>query len=201
MRTSETFIDFPHMLPKALAHLFFCMFSVFALPSCDGAFSKGSGQANLANGRDELIGTWEVVSAKLVTGNGQTTDFYGKNPKGRLSFDALGNYSLIVLDGDSLTIPFVINNRERGTDLENRRVVHGSIANYGKYDVLSSKVNPSADSLALRIEYATFPNWRGITQRRKLLLLTKDTLKYEVNPASSNGIAIFVWSKTRFVKN
>jgi hypothetical protein len=170
------------------------MVAIFMLSGCEDT----SKRKKLAT----LRGTWTVVSAKLKNDNGVETNFYGENPNGILVFDKQGYYSLIVFDGDSLSVPFLVNDREKGTDLENRRVVHGSIASFGKYDILDGKQGHS-DSLELVIKYATFPNWKGLRQRRRLLSLSNDTLMYEVKPASSKGAllrgyAIFVWSKKTY---
>lgn len=143
-----------------------------------------------ASTAQDLVGTWRVVSATFFEqGKEEGQLFYGANPRGRLTFDENGNYALIVLDADMLKEPFKINDRERGTDDENRRVVHGSIANFGTYKVVDG-------TLVLSIEHATFPNWNGLVQKRRLLPSAEGSLKYEVKPASSGGgTAIFVWEQ------
>lgn len=160
----------------------------------------------------ELVGTWTLLSATLVKVRGgevTRTPYYGENPKGRLMFDEYGNYMLMVLRSN-LTIKearFKADDREKGTDEENRRVVHESIANYGTYWVMGDKILLEdmpvlRGKLVLDIEAATYPNWvvdplgnRQKPQERPATI-TWYRLKYEVPRASAGeGTAEFIWKK------
>ena len=46
--------------------------------------------------RDQLIGTWKLVSAKITTDNGEVRDSWGPNPAGFLTYTADGRVSAIL---------------------------------------------------------------------------------------------------------
>lgn len=145
----------------------------------------------------QVIGTYKVASAKEYEPGekergGTGKDFYGTKPWGRLILAENGNYMLTVMvDG----LPrFVDKNgkdigREDGSDEQNRKVVQGSIANFGTY-------KDSSGFLVLYIEKATYPNWDGIRQPRRYHF-SGDTLIYVVPNASSGGgrTAEFKWKR------
>ena len=73
------------------------------------AFSVGTAGAQSAK---DLVGTWTPVSAEV----------FGPNPKGNLTFDANGHFSLQLLRADLKKI--AANKRDMGTPEENNAIVH-----------------------------------------------------------------------------
>ena len=145
------------------------------------AFSVGTAVAQSAK---DLVGTWTPVSAEV----------FGPNPKGNLTFDANGRFSLQLLRADLKKI--AANKRDMGTPEENNAIVHGSIAYYGTYTM-------NGTELVLHVEASSFPNWTGTDQKRTNVSLTADQLTY-TNPAPSVGPAtptILVWKRTPAVRN
>lgn len=145
----------------------------------------------------DVAGTWQVVSAteyapgeKEKGGAGQ--EFYGPRPQGCLMLDAQGHYMLTVMRNDLPRFERAgkLVGREDGTDEQNRRVVHGSIANFGTYEVRDGM-------LVLHIEKATYPNWDAPFTQRRPYQLRGDSLIYQVPDASSgNGrTAEFIWRR------
>jgi Lipocalin-like domain len=65
-----------------------------------------------------------------------------------------------------------------GTPEENKAATEGSIAYFGTYAL-------SGDSITLRLEGSTFPNWNGIEQKRTVKI-SGDELKLE-SPVASSG--------------
>ena len=111
------------------------------------------------------------------------------NPKGNLTFDANGRFSLQLLRADLKKI--AANKRDMGTPEENNAIVHGSIAYYGTYTM-------NGTELVLHVEASSFPNWTGTDQKRTNVSLTADQLTY-TNPAPSVGPGtptILVWKRT-----
>ena len=129
-----------------------------------------------AQASKEIVGAWTLVSL-TVERDGRTVDFYGPNPLGQTIFDPNGRFSSIFIRSDLPT--FASNNREAGTPEENRAVVQGSIAFFGAYSVGPGNI------LNLHIEGSTFPNWRGVDQRRPFEL-AGDELRI-TNPTASTG--------------
>ncbi|WP_210489355.1 lipocalin-like domain-containing protein [Rufibacter aurantiacus] len=176
-----------------------CLIALLLIIGCNNTKTEQTNQSEdpTTSKSPALVGTWEVVSAKLYEQGeqergGAGKDFYGLNPKGHLMFDENGNYMLTVLRSDIPRFQNAQGNdlgREQGTDEQNRRAVHGSIANFGTYEI-------NIDTLILHIEKATYPNWDGLVQRRPFRI-AGDSLIYRVPEASSGGgtTAEFVWKR------
>jgi Lipocalin-like domain len=137
----------------------------------------------------ELVGTWTLVSSTLEK-DGKTTDFYGPNPKGQLTYDVNGRFSFIITRSD---LPkFASNNREAGTPEENKAVVQGSIADFGTYSV-----SETDKTITTHIESSTFPNWNGI-ERKSSFNISGDELS-TTNPTTSIGTGVVhtVWKRAQ----
>jgi Lipocalin-like domain len=106
----------------------------------------------------DLVGTWTLVSITLEQ-DGKKTDMYGANPQGQLIFDPNGRFTTIFLRSD---VPkFASGNRETGTPEENKAAVQGGIAYFGTYSV-----SETDKIITYHLEGSTFPNWRGVDQKR-----------------------------------
>src|SRR5512140_232766 len=83
--------------------------------------------------KEQLVGTWTYVSVDAVRPDGSRVPMFGPNPQGLASFDSNGRY--ILLTARSGQPKFSSNNRTEGTPEENKAVVQGSIAHFGRYTV------------------------------------------------------------------
>jgi hypothetical protein len=129
---------------------------------------------------EQLVGTWSYVAVDIVRPDGSRVPLYGPNPSGLASFDAAGHYVLITA---RTGIPkFASNNRNEGTADENKAVVQGTIAHFGRYTI-----DESHKTITFHIQTSTFPNWNGIDQTRPLTV-TATELKW-TTAASSGGTA------------
>jgi enoyl reductase-like protein len=86
---------------------------------------------------------------------------------------------------------FASNNRQNGTDAENKAVVQGALAYYGTYEV-----DESNKSLIMRIEYSSFPNFNGAEQRRNVKL-ENDELTVVNSAAASGGTSSLIWKRVK----
>lgn len=128
--------------------------------------------------KEQLVGTWNLVSAETVRADGNRIPTFGQNPRGIVFFDGAGNYALQFM---SATLPrFSSNNRTTGSAEENKAVVTGSIAHFGTYTV-----NEADKTFTIFVASSTFPNWNGSSQTRPFTL-SGDELKY-TNPSASGG--------------
>jgi Lipocalin-like domain len=140
----------------------------------------------------DLMGTWTLVSITLEQ-DGKKTDFYGPNPRGQVTYDADGHFSLIITRSD---LPkFASNNRVAGTPEENTAIVQGSLAYFGTYSV------SEADKIiTTHIESCTFPNWNGV-DRKTSFSISGDELSTHVvsGPLTSvgTGTAYLVWKRAK----
>lgn len=137
---------------------------------------------------EQLVGAWTYVSVDIVRSDGSRVPLFGPNPSGLASFDRNGRYLLLTARGGQPK--FESNNRMQGTAEENKAVVQGSIAHFGRYTV-----NEAEKTLTFHIETSTFPNWNGVEQTRPFTL-TRDVLKW-TTAASSGGTAEVVLKRAR----
>lgn len=127
--------------------------------------------------KDQLIGTWTFVSSTGKLADGSPT--WGTNPTGSLILTENGRFSVQIMRGDRPK--FASNNRMKGGPEEIKATVEGTISYFGTY-----AVDEAGKTLTYKIEGASFPNWNGTEQKRPIVSLTSDELKYS-NPAPSIG--------------
>jgi hypothetical protein len=149
---------------------------IFALPT----FAQ---QAN------DLVSTWTLVSVTLEK-DGKKTDMYGANPQGQLFFTPNGRFAAFFLRSD---VPkFASGNRETGTPEENKAAVQGGIAYFGTYSV-----SETDKIITYHLEGCTFPNWKGVDQKR-LFKLSGDELSYtNPTPSTGAGSGYIVWKRVK----
>ncbi len=139
-------------------------------------FAAGNAFAQTAK---DLVGTWTLVSA----------DIFGANPKGILMLDANGHISAIVMRSD---LPrYATNSRSQGTAEENKATVQGMIAWFGTYSLHGA-------DFSVHIEGSSFPNWIGTDQKRTIVSVTGDELRWTQLAPSSGGPPILnVWKRAK----
>ena len=139
--------------------------------------------------KDQLIGTWTFVSSTGKLTDGSPT--WGTNPMGSLIFTENGRFSVQIMRSDRAK--FASNNRMKRTPEEIKAMVEGTISYFGKYIV-----DEAGKTVTYKIEGASFPNWNGTDQKRPIVSLTSDELKYS-NPAPSIGgpTTELTWKRAR----
>ena len=141
--------------------------------------------------RQQLVGVWTLVHNYNVLPDGKRIEPSGPQGTGKGIFivDASGHFSWTLIRGD---LPkFASNNRQAGTDAENKAVAQGAIAYFGTYEV-----DENSKTLTMHIEYSSYPNFNGATQRRNIKL-ENDELTV-MNPAgASGGTAYVVWKRAK----
>ena len=136
-----------------------------------------SGAANAQNLGKQVVGTWIAVS-QYVDQDGKRVEPFGSSPKGMVVYDANGRF-ILMLQRDTLP-KFASSNRMAGTAEENRAIVQGSIAYFGRYSV-----DEKEGKINLHYDGSTYPNWDGEDQTR-LISVSGDELKI-VSPVSAVG--------------
>ena len=151
------------------------------------AVLPGSALAQQKPLKDQLAGTWTLVSSSNVATDGTKRQPFGTNPKGALVFSANGQYTQIMVRSD---VPkFKVNNRLEGTAEENKGVVHGTVAQFGAWSV-----DEASKTLIVRQEGSMFPNAIG-TESKRSITPTGDQLTM-INPApASGGRSELVWKR------
>lgn len=137
----------------------------------------------LAQSAKDIVGTYTIVSFLNVQGD-KKTEVYGPHPKGQMRLDDSGRYMVVLIRPD---LPkFASNNRGTGTAEEYRAISLGSFVHFGTYEVADGYI-------IFRLEKATYPNWDGEVQKRRLTV-AGDELKYEVS-SSMGGTSTVMWKR------
>jgi len=138
--------------------------------------------------KDQILGTWILVSNVVVHPDGTKTDQFGPNPKGVLIFAADGHFATVNLCAE---IPKLASgNRRRITTEENKAIVECSLAYYGTYSV-----NDSDKVITVQVEGSTFANQVGTVQKRLITSITSDQMTF-TNPAATSGGALqLAWKR------
>jgi hypothetical protein len=150
------------------------------------ALVSGNAVAQL---KQQVVGTWTLVSEQTTRPDGSKFSAVGSNAKGILTFDGSGHASLQVVGDDRRK--FASNNRREGTAEENKAAALGGIAWFGTYSV-----NEADGTVTFRIEGSTFPNWDGTEQKRSVTL-TGDEMKWINLTGSGGGRVEIVWKRVK----
>ena len=110
--------------------------------------------------REQLIGTWDLVSNYAVRQDGSRLDPFGPNPTGRYMLDAAGHFSYMIYG--SGRPKFASNNRREGTQEENKAAVQGIITFYGTYIVDESSAHRHLAGRAVQL-----PELGGIRKKNQ----------------------------------
>ncbi len=148
-------------------------------------------QQKAGNLKQQVVGMWSLVSAENTSADGKKSYPFGANPTGMAVLDANGRFVILNINPG---LPKVAsNNRATATAEENKAIVAGSLGLFGTYTV-----NEAEKALVWRIEASTFSNWVGQEQKRPIISVTADELKW-TNPASSIGAAttLLVWKRVK----
>jgi hypothetical protein len=140
--------------------------------------------------KEQIVGTWTFVSALDIYPDGRKNDRWGTNPKGVFMFDGNGRFAQFITRSD---LPKVAaGTADKGTAEENKAIVSALVASFGTYTV-----NEAEKMVITRVEGGAFPNLIGVDQKRVILSLTADELKY-TNPATSTGTkAEATWKRAK----
>ncbi|MBC7707329.1 MAG: lipocalin-like domain-containing protein [Rhodoferax sp.] len=116
---------------------------------------------------------------------------FGDQPSGLMILTANGYYSN---SASRTTRPKIAAaDRRKGTPEENKAIFDGSISHYGRYSIDDGK------TITLNIQWSSYPNWNGITQKRALKV-SGEQLSYTVpSPSSavSTGPTEVVWKRIK----
>jgi hypothetical protein len=140
--------------------------------------------------KQELIGTWSLVSVDNIYPDNSRIHPYGDNPKGLLIFDNKGNYAIQILKAVRPLI--ATGDKNKSTPEENSVMVQGSNSHFGKY-----AVNEAEKTITFKIEHAFFPNWEN-TEQKRVYTYTRNEIKYVVTHTTQGGqsvIAEVAWRR------
>jgi hypothetical protein len=156
---------------------------LFGLALLPGSSAIG-GEKSL---REQLVGTWKIVSVNNTRPDGSIKQIFGPNPKGIAVFDARGNTAIILMRSDRPK--FATNNRDLGTPEEFKATVQGTHAYFGTYSVIEKD-----KTLVFHVEGNTFPNQEGIDTER-LISFNGDEFTWITPKPSVGGKSEAIWKR------
>jgi hypothetical protein len=152
------------------------------------SFGASTGVAQQRSLKEQLIGTWTMVSWEETRADGSKHVRFGANPKGVLSFDAEGRFITIQMRPD---LPKVSSNdTESPSEAEAHALAVGSLAYFGTYTV-----NESDRTVSMLVEASTSVNLVGRANERIVTLISDKELRFR-NPGSvAGGQVELVWKR------
>src|ERR1700688_4185574 len=161
---------------------------IAAMTALGLAVLSGSVVAQQKTLKEQLLGTWTLVSSDQMRPDGSKLKQFGANPTGVNVFDANGRFFVLIASADDSKIASNNPNPNKTNPEEGGGLIPESMAYYGTY-----LVNEAEKVVMLHLEASTFPNLVGTDQKRLITSLTADELKY-TNPAAMRGLRVHqVW--------
>ena len=136
--------------------------------------------------KEQLVGTWTLLSWEQRKGDGTKVERYGTSPKGIAFFDAGGRYIITVMRSDRAK--YASNALWQGTPDENKEIADGTITYFRTYSI------SEADStIAIHVVGSSFPNWNGTDQKR-FVAITGEQLTLTVRPSDGDAVDV-IWKR------
>ena len=172
---------------KAICRMALAPFLGFALTV--GIANHGIAQQQAESVKQQLLGTWLLVSDVATRADGTRFEPFGANTKGILMFDRTGYFSA-QYSGDARR-KVAANNRLKGTPEEDKANSIGTQALYGTYSV-----DAAGSTLTLHVERNSYPNWDNIDLKRTITI-AGDELTMTIPRISAGGSAVNVWRRAK----
>jgi hypothetical protein len=162
---------------RSVSKLFVALASVVA-------FLPGSAISQPKSLKDQLVGTWMMLSARNLKPDGSSDYIFGPNGKGILIFQQNGRFAFVLINPD---VPkFASNNRVAATAEELKAAYQGSFASFGRFSV-----DESDRSFVFHFEYSTFPNYNGADQKRYVKAISADEFEIRSEATPIGGVSEF----------
>jgi hypothetical protein len=164
--------------------------SLSAITALGFALLPGSALAQQKSLKEQLTGTWTLVSNDNTLPDGTKRQLFGANPIGILILDAGGRYAQIQVRSD---IPkFKSNNRLEATPEESKAAFVGSLAHFGTW-----AVNEADKTVTLHFEGSLNPNAMGAEEKRVISSVTADELKWSNQVSNTGGKTETVYKRAK----
>jgi Lipocalin-like domain len=162
--------------------------SIPAIAALGLALLPGSSVAQQKSLKEQLIGTWTVVSFDSFDASGaKVPNMEGRDLKGQFILTDNGRFSVqMITDFPKLAS----NDRMKTTPAEEKAVAHGVLSYFGTYTVTEAD-----KSITLRIERSAFPNQASDVKR--VVTLTGDEMKIDNASRTAGGRTVTVWRRIK----
>ncbi len=138
--------------------------------------------------KEQLVGTWTLLSWEQKKGDGTKVERYGTSPKGIAFLDAGGRYIITVMRSDRAK--YASNALWQGSAEENKETADGTITYFGTYSI-----SEADSSIAVYVEGSSFPNWNGTDQKR-FVAIAGDQLTLTVRPPGGDVVDV-IWKRSK----
>jgi Lipocalin-like domain len=164
--------------------------SLSAMAALGLAILPSNAVAQTKSLKDQLVGTWTLVSAESAAKDGTKIPFIeGTNLNGLLVLDASGRISFQVMT----TLPkLASNDRLKSTPAEDKALAHGVLSYFGTYSV-----SDSDHVLTLHIEHSSFANQVGLDAKRTVSFNTQDEVKITTPTSLAGNTNNLVWKRLK----
>ena len=142
-------------------------------------FLPGGAMAQQKSLKDQVVGTWTLVSWVQTLKDGTKNYRFGNSPKGVNTFSPDGHFTLIIMRSELPKIS--AGNPEKPTPAEAEAITIGSIAYFGTYTI-----DEAGKTLNLKLDGTTLVNQLSTEQKRVVTSISADEMKY-ANPVSVLG--------------
>jgi hypothetical protein len=157
-----------------------------AITALGFAVLPGSAVAQQKTLKEQLVGTWSLVSVETAAKDGTKVPFVeGSNIKGIQIFTSKHFSFQVIADFPKLAS----GNRLNTTPEENKAVAHGVQSYFGTYTV-----NEAEKSWTTHTERGSQPNQNGTETKRTIASITSTELRYST-PLASGSTNYFVWKR------
>jgi hypothetical protein len=110
-------------------------------------------------GRDEFVGTWNLVSFESRQSDGQIIHPFGRDVVSVISYDVRGNMSVQLMRSDRPA--FATSDFQKGAPVETKAAFEGFLAYFGTYEI-----DEEEGTVTHHVKGSSFPNWVGSDQVR-----------------------------------
>jgi hypothetical protein len=136
--------------------------------------------------KEQLVGTWTLLSWEQKKGDGTKLERYGATPEGIAFFDDGGRYIITVMRSDRTK--YASNALWQGSPDEDKETADGTITYFGTYSI-----SEADSSIAIHVEGSSFPNWNATNQKR-FVAITGQQLTLTVRPPGGDVVDV-IWKR------
>jgi hypothetical protein len=154
------------------------------------ALAGGPALAQQKSLKQQVVGTWTLVSFDTVEPNGtRHAALEGANPKGLYIFSESGRVSFQTI----ADIPkLASDDRLKTTADENKAVAHAALSYFGTY-----QINEADKSFMIHIERSSFPNQNGLDAKRIVSEISADAMTITNPGRLAGGQTVTVWKRAQ----
>lgn len=176
------------MKPQAVGVRFIAAIFLLAGFLLADAALVGTATAQAEPLRDQLVGTWALLSFESFDSSGRKVpSMEGGDLEGRLILTRGGLLSVQIISGFP---KLKSNDRVNTTPAEDKAIAHGVLSFFGTYT--TSEANRS---IIFRVERSSYPNQVTGKDSPRLVTLTGDQLRFDNPVRTAGGHVVIVWKR------